>query len=435
MKRISGFSSLTALVIALGMTAGAVAPIMISAPPALSATATTAQFSDIKNHWTRPFIEALASGSSPIIHGYGDGTFRPDQPVTRAEFASLIESAFGNSAIQPTRKDQFPFNDVSAKYWAKSSIATAYQTGFMSGYSNGKFGPEQNIPRVQVLVALASGLGLDSPASIDQTLTAYKDTSSIPDYALDKVAAATSNQMVVNYPNVRNLRPNQNATRGEVAAFIYQALVKKGVFTGLSNTDDASQYIVGSKWSSNPINQATRLKVDKGISIPVIYDQNYVVATPNDTVNLTLTVPSNIQNSQGQVVIPQNSQIVGQLIPRYAGNQFLGTQFVAQRLLIGNQAYNNINASSDLISTQQVNQVNPQTVQNAALTAAAQAIISKVNGQKFDPSSILSSVLSGQVVSTPQQQNNVIVINPQKDLKLTVGSDFYVKQADVTAAQ
>jgi hypothetical protein len=59
------------------------------------------------------------------------------------------------------------------------------------------------------------------------------------------VAAATLNQLVVNYPNTALLNPNQVATRADVAAFIYQALVKEGTLSQLGATDVAAQYIVG----------------------------------------------------------------------------------------------------------------------------------------------------------------------------------------------
>jgi hypothetical protein len=197
-------------------------------------------FPDIQGNWARSFIEALAARG--IIRGFPDGTFRPDEPVTRVQFAAMIRQAF-----QRTPKRQgTQFVDVPANYWGLEAIQTAYRLGFLEGYPNNVFLPQQNIPRVQVLVSLATGLDLSPTAELATVLnTNFRDAAQIPAFARDQVAAATVNQLVVNYPNVALLNPNQVATRADVAAFIYQALVKDGSLPPLGSTDVASQYIVG----------------------------------------------------------------------------------------------------------------------------------------------------------------------------------------------
>ncbi len=197
-------------------------------------------FPDIQGNWAQSFIEALAARG--IIRGFPDGTFRPDELVTRVQFASMIRQAFGG----PPKRSGTEFVDVPANYWGYEAIQEAYRLGFLQGYPNGIFLPGQNIPRVQVLVSLASGLDLSAS---DQTATIlntnFQDAAEIPDFARNSVAAATLNQLVVNYPNVALLNPNQTATRAEVASFIYQALVKQGKLPQLSATDVAAQYVVG----------------------------------------------------------------------------------------------------------------------------------------------------------------------------------------------
>jgi hypothetical protein len=79
---------------------------------------------------------------------------------------------------------------------------------------------------VQALVALANGLGLT--ADNQNVLSFYTDAAQIPNYATASIAAATARQIVINYPTVKQLNPNGQATRAEVAAFVYQALVNAG---------------------------------------------------------------------------------------------------------------------------------------------------------------------------------------------------------------
>jgi len=202
------------------------------------AQATT--FSDIQGNWAQSFIETLTARK--IIQGFPDGSFRPDEPVTRAQFAAMISKAFPQN---PTR-EAIAFADVPANYWASEAIQQAYQTGFMQGYPNRVFNPNQNIPRVQALVSLANGLDLSATADVADVLNAsFQDAAQIPEFARTPVAAATANRLVVNYPNVALLNPNQVATRADVAALIYQALARTGAVPQLSATDVAAEYIVG----------------------------------------------------------------------------------------------------------------------------------------------------------------------------------------------
>ncbi|MEH2325278.1 MAG: S-layer homology domain-containing protein [Nostoc sp.] len=187
-------------------------------------------FNDVPNNfWGKRFIDVLSSRG--ILMGFPDYSFRPNQPVNRAEFAAILQKAFE----QEPSKTAIAFQDISAKFWATSAIDQAISTGFLKGYPKKTFKPQQNITRVQVLVALVSGLNLKTPTSQNQILSVYKDAKDIPTYATSKIAAATANGLVVNYPNPQILAPNKVATRAEVAAMIHQALVKRGKLEGISS--------------------------------------------------------------------------------------------------------------------------------------------------------------------------------------------------------
>jgi hypothetical protein len=419
MSIFSGFTSKTAALVALGITANAVVPLAISAP------ATAANFSDVNNHWALPFIEALAD--QKIISGYSDGSFKPDQAVTRAEFAALVQAAFPNN--RETRPQGYTFRDVSTKHWAYNKIQKAYKTGFMSGVTATNFAPDTKIPRVQALVTLTSGLNINPQGSTTTLLRAYRDAVDIPQYARDKIAAATEKRLVVNYPVIDTLRPNQITTRGEVAAFLYQAMVNKGEVPALDVSTNVNRYIVGATTGGST--QSANLKVTKGQTIVVRGgdDRPRILLLPNESLpNLTLIVDQDIKNSAGQTLIPRNSEIQGRLSPLTSGNQFLGMRFDARTLIIGNQSYDQIDATSELITgqQQQASSVNTGTVENAGITAAAQAILARVLGQSINPGNILGSI-TGQTPTT-QQQDQVIIIDPRADLRLTLNSDFYVNK-------
>ena len=178
-------------------------------------------FKDVQTgYWAKAYIEALASQN--IIAGFPDGSFKPNEPVTRAQFAAIINKAFKPSATRTA----ITFKDVKSNYWAFSAIQTASSSPFLSGYPDLTFKPEQQIPRVQAIVALANGLGLT--ANSQTVINFYTDASQIPSYAVGPVAAATSRQLVINYPTVKELAPKRQATRADIAAFVYQALVNAG---------------------------------------------------------------------------------------------------------------------------------------------------------------------------------------------------------------
>jgi parallel beta-helix repeat protein len=189
-------------------------------------------FTDVQGHWAQQYIQALASQG--IIAGFQDGTFKPNDPVTRAQFAAIVLKAFNPAARNPATT----FSDVRSNFWGFAAIQSASRGGFMAGFPGGTFKPEQRIPKVQALVALSNGL--EFGAGDASVLSRFQDAASIPSWAASPIAAATQRQIVVNYPTVGQLNPGRDATRAEVAAFIYQSLVSAGRAQAIP-----SPYVVG----------------------------------------------------------------------------------------------------------------------------------------------------------------------------------------------
>ena len=120
-------------------------------------------------------------------------------------------------------------------------IDKAVRLGFMQGYSQEEFRPLENIPRYQVLVTLATGLGLKPSGDVEQTLQQFDDSDGVPSWARQQVAAAIENRFLVNRPEFasNSLMPETPATRAEVAAMIHQALVQTDEIQPLE-----SEYII-----------------------------------------------------------------------------------------------------------------------------------------------------------------------------------------------
>ena len=202
-------------------------------------------FPDIKNHWARPFIEALAQRG--ILNGYPDGRFRPDNSVTRAEFAAIVTTTFSRI---PSKREYIPFVDVPANHWAFSAIKKSYETVFITGFPNREFRPSSRIVRGNALISIISGLGLTSTVNTDLLSTLpqiYRDYEQIPEYAKVAMAISTKAKLVASYPDIKLLNPTLAAIRADIAAFVYQALV----YLGEADEID-SEYLVSPQVSPTP---------------------------------------------------------------------------------------------------------------------------------------------------------------------------------------
>lgn len=414
MSSFNRWQSGTAALMALSITAGTVAPLVASAP----VFAQSATFTDVQsNYWASPFIAELVRRN--IIAGFPDATFKPEQPVTRAQFAAMVSKAFQKAAARGATQ----FTDVPANYWASTAIQDAYTKGFLAGYPGNRFEPNQNIPREQVLVSLANGLNYSMAGATTPTdpLQYYSDANAISGYAREPIAAATERQVVVNYPNIKFLSPTQSATRADVAAFIYQALVSSGQATAVS-----SPYIVAQQ-PQQTTPSVTRIPT--GTTIPVRYDKaEKILVTKEETAPLTLTVGQDVVTRQGKVLIPVGSQVVGELRPAEGGSQFFANELV----LTTGQRYK-INATSETITkTEQVRKgANVgNIVKNTALGAAAAAAISAVTGDKaIATEEVLGGAGIGALIGLffGRDRVDLIAIDPDTDLQLTLDSDLELR--------
>jgi S-layer homology domain len=199
-----------------------------------------AQASDVAGNWAEPFIQVLVEKG--IIAGYPDGTFRPDQPVARAEFAALLNKAFD---LTPTKESR-TFPDVPSKFWGATVIDKAYRAGFLLGYPDNTFGPTKNIVRIESLVSIANGSKLQPDGSGSKVDDLFTDSAQVPNFGRDALIAATQKCLAVSvsYPEGKTFNPTGVATRADVAAFIHQSLVATGKLTALASDSPAQKYIV-----------------------------------------------------------------------------------------------------------------------------------------------------------------------------------------------
>jgi hypothetical protein len=295
----------------------------------------------------------------------------------------------------------------------------------MSGYPGNVFQPEQQIPRVQALVALANGLTFSPSGSVNEVLRVFRDANQIPDYGRSPVAAATERKMVVNYPNVDTLRPQGNATRADVAAFVYQAMVAQGRMPALQAGMSATNYIVGFSATGTPTTPtAVSGTVPRGTRLAVRYPGNSdidIVVAPGQTVATSFQTTQPVLNAQGQTLVPVGSTVQGRIVPvNIVGAQITAAKFVADSLTVNNRTYAISAESSAVAATQNVSSTD---LQGAVITAAAESILTAITGNRTI-GSIVGSILTGDS-GTATASNAVVVIRPSA-LDITVQADFTV---------
>lgn len=174
----------------------------------LSVTAEPVELSDIADHWAAEAIDKLVSIGA--ITGFPDGTYRPDNRISRAEFITVLVRALGLTAEGNPQE----FADT-ADHWAREFIAAAASLGIVSGYGDRRFGPDDPITREQIAIMTARAMQLEATSEE----LAFTDRDDISPWAVKDVAAVVAHGLMRGYPD-GTFRPQAIASRAEAAVVI-----------------------------------------------------------------------------------------------------------------------------------------------------------------------------------------------------------------------
>lgn len=166
------------------------------------------EFSDIEGHFAQDYIKTLASEG--MINGYEDGSFRPDNTITRAEFAKLVSVIF-----EITSQDVREYEDVKSNDWFKPYVDKLSGAGIVTGY-DGKFSPYDNITRQDAAV-ICLRISDKLSAKLEGE-SEFADKADIASYAFEAVGALAANEIMNG--DGTNFYPLNNLTRGETAAIL-----------------------------------------------------------------------------------------------------------------------------------------------------------------------------------------------------------------------
>ncbi|MWC27230.1 S8 family peptidase [Paenibacillus sp. MMS18-CY102] len=170
-----------------------------------------AGYRDIDGHWAESAIAALTKEG--ILSGYADYRFSPDRAITRAEGAALLVRAFKPGAAPAS----IGFRDMPSKHWAFGAVAAAVGAGYMNGYPDNKFGPDQLLTRAEMAVMLGQAARV-RPARSQQP--PFRDVPA-DNWAAPMLTAMLAKHMIGGAANNQFL-PGRSASRAEFAAMLYR---------------------------------------------------------------------------------------------------------------------------------------------------------------------------------------------------------------------
>lgn len=170
-------------------------------------TAQAAGYPDIQGHWAYAYIDSLSQRN--IITGYPDGTFRPEQTVTRAQFTAMVVRA-----LQLPVRQTSDFPDTSG-HWAAGQLATARLYGIIDGFPDGLAHPDEQVTRAQMAAMFVRALHLS------KTGTDFPDT--VNHWARSAIQKINARSYMTGLPD-GTFSPDQAATRAQAAAVIARIL-------------------------------------------------------------------------------------------------------------------------------------------------------------------------------------------------------------------
>ncbi len=175
-------------------------------------TAFAASFTDIGGTYAKPYIEALSAKN--IISGYNDGTYRPQEKVTRAQFAKMLALALELPASPESAKK---FTDV--KDWADPYVGALVDSEITKGIRPDFFGADNPISRQEMIVMFVRAMGMEEFAHLTNPWSGFEDEEKISSFAYTHVAFAETIGFAEGNQNY--FMPTQTADRAAAAKWIY----------------------------------------------------------------------------------------------------------------------------------------------------------------------------------------------------------------------
>lgn len=163
--------------------------------------------------WMDPYLEQAVEWG--IMRGDAAGNLNPDRQITRAEFVTMVNRAFGHEEV-----GSIPFQDVPSNAWYAEDIAIAYRAGYFAGTSSTTASPNALVTREQAVAMLGRNLRMQTGTG---SILSYTDSNQMANWSRGMIQEATDMGIITGYPD-GSFRPKTPITRGQAACILVRAL-------------------------------------------------------------------------------------------------------------------------------------------------------------------------------------------------------------------
>lgn len=277
------------------------------------------------NHWAAKQITELTEKG--VIVGYPDGTFKPDDNVTRAEFASMSIKALGQehtTIAQPVK-----FTDIEPGFWAYDAIQKALYFDLISCPPEGQpFRPDDTVTRAESISVSVNALTTEQISNIkakEVLSKKFADVNEVPEWFLIPAGKAEILNMLVTIPSKDKARieANRPATRAEVAAILYD-MMEQAKLNPNAKLAEAMRKKTGDGYVvENAFVQGSIGTIPAGAIVPVKLS-NYISSQSSQPGEIyTASAPENYITKDKFILVYKGSNLKGQLLDVRSGKWFI----------------------------------------------------------------------------------------------------------------
>ena len=275
------------------------------------------------NYWAAKQINDLTEKG--VIIGYPDGTFQPDNNVTRAEFAAMSIRALGQEHTKVAQPVHFV--DVDEDFWAYSDIQKALYFDLISQDKTDKFRPEDSVSRGESITVAVNALTTQtiSKAKALEVLSAkYNDTMSVPEEFVIPAGKAEILNMIVTAPNAKNsLDAQRPATRAEVATILFN-MMEQAKLNPNAKLAEAMRKKTGEGFVIEDATvQGSVGTIPAGTIVPISMSKYISSQTTEGGVVYNAYVPQNYVTKDKYILLRQGARLQGQVLDVRPGKYFV----------------------------------------------------------------------------------------------------------------
>ena len=252
--------------------------------------------SDITGHWAKEQIQSWVDNGN--IKGYPDGTFKPDNNITRAEFMTIANKAFGY-----TEKAEISYSDVADGSWYEDAVAVAKAAGYINGYPDGTMKPNAPITRQEAAVIIAE---IDALTADEAAADEFTDAATIPAWSKGSVGASVTAEIFNGYPDGSFLG-NNKIERGESVVALGKALDYKNAPDEITAAiyginEDGFQLAFSPAVEGLTQSAVTLTQVESNVTGGAINTTDSAINASASAINVTVTAITTTDNGETYAV-------------------------------------------------------------------------------------------------------------------------------------